>query len=51
MGRGLGLSIVKDLTDQANGKIDLVSTEGVGTTITITLPKLHGYIPPERKAV
>jgi CheY-like chemotaxis protein/two-component sensor histidine kinase len=35
---GLGLSLVKQIVEDHNGKIDLYSTVGVGTTITVTLP-------------
>ncbi len=37
-GTGLGLSIVKHAVQYMNGKIDLKSESGVGTTITVTLP-------------
>jgi len=37
-GTGLGLSIVQSLVELMNGKIELISHEGKGTTITVTLP-------------
>lgn len=37
-GSGLGLSIVKRLTERMGGTIDLQSEEGVGTTFTVTIP-------------
>ena len=37
-GTGLGLSIVKHAVQYMNGKIDLKSESGAGTTITVTLP-------------
>ncbi len=37
-GTGLGLAIVKGLVRDANGDIEIDSTPGVGTSITITLP-------------
>ncbi|UCF38758.1 MAG: HAMP domain-containing histidine kinase [Acidobacteriota bacterium] len=37
-GEGLGLSIVKHIVEQHEGKIDLESKVGVGTTVRITLP-------------
>lgn len=37
-GTGLGMSIVKRLTEMMGGTIDLLSIEGAGTTITIILP-------------
>lgn len=37
-GMGLGLSIVEDSVQAMQGQIDVVSTEGVGTTFVLTLP-------------
>ena len=37
-GLGLGLSIVRDAMDAAGGEVRLESTEGEGTTVTLTWP-------------
>ncbi|RKX88393.1 MAG: hypothetical protein DRP70_06690, partial [Spirochaetes bacterium] len=37
-GTGLGLSIVYGIMGKNKGKIDVKSQEGLGTTITLTLP-------------
>jgi len=37
-GTGLGLAVVKRCVDAHYGKISIVSTEGIGTTVTVTLP-------------
>jgi len=38
-GTGLGLPLVKSLTELLGGNLDLVSTPGEGTTVTIHLPR------------
>jgi len=37
-GSGLGLAIVRKIVDAHDGRIDVASTPGVGTTFTVTLP-------------
>ena len=37
-GWGLGLSITKSLVDLHDGRMDIVSKVGKGTTVTVTLP-------------
>ncbi len=50
-GLGLGLAITKDLVESFGGRIALESTEGVGTTVTLTLRSQAGaprVAPPTR---
>ena len=38
-GSGLGLAIVKELTTALGGSVDVVSSPGMGTTVTVALPR------------
>ncbi len=44
-GTGLGLFMAKEIVKKLHGQISLDSEEGKGTTITVTLPNLHGKDP------
>lgn len=44
-GSGLGLAIVRELVRALNGKLDLQSQLNVGTTVTLTFPKLPTQTP------
>lgn len=41
-GSGLGLTISRDLVEAHGGSIDVTSTEGVGTVMTVRLPPTQG---------
>jgi len=40
-GAGLGLSLVKSIVELHKGRIDLRSSPGAGTTVTVVLPRSH----------
>lgn len=44
-GTGLGLVVTKKIIDEHGGTIDVESTEGEGTTFTITLPVAMEHMP------
>jgi signal transduction histidine kinase len=46
-GAGLGLSIVHELVETLGGQIEVDSEKGVGTCITVHLPKTSGGGTPE----
>ncbi|UZR95423.1 ATP-binding protein [Chondrinema litorale] len=48
-GSGLGLSIVKQLTDLMGGKIELFSEEGIGTTVNVSIPFKNVNAPLEQE--
>jgi signal transduction histidine kinase len=41
-GSGLGLAIVRKIVDAHDGRIDLKTTQGGGTTVRVTLPVTVG---------
>jgi signal transduction histidine kinase len=48
-GTGLGLAVARALVNAHNGTIDVASEEGIGTTITVTLPILAGRLQKTQK--
>jgi signal transduction histidine kinase len=43
-GSGLGLAIVRKIVDAHDGRLDLRTAEGQGTTIQLTLPIIGGDV-------
>ncbi len=41
LGSGIGLALVKQMTEAMNGSVDVQTSEGEGTTFTISLPVKH----------
>ncbi len=47
-GAGLGLSLVKSIVQLHKGRIDLRSTPGAGTTVTVFLPDRHPALQQQK---
>ncbi len=45
-GTGIGLVLVRHLVEQMGGRIAIASTEGVGTTVTLSFPRDTGLADP-----
>jgi PAS domain S-box-containing protein len=50
-GSGIGLALVQELIRLHGGTIEVQSTVGVGTTITVQLARGMAHLPPERLGV
>ena len=50
LGTGLGLGITKGIVEAHGGAISCSSTENVGTTFTVFLPKGDSHVPEGKKA-
>jgi len=44
-GSGIGLALIKDMVETHGGKITAQSTEGRGTSFTVTIPKGNAHLP------
>ena len=44
-GKGLGLAIVKRIAELHGGDVTVSSSQGSGTRVTISLPRVHGMAP------
>jgi len=45
-GAGLGLTIVRGIVDLHDGEISITSQEGIGTTVSVSLPKEVAKVVP-----
>jgi signal transduction histidine kinase len=47
-GTGLGMSLVKEIVELQGGRVDIASTPGRGTTVTLWLPLARSAVLPSR---
>lgn len=47
-GSGIGLALVQELVRLHGGQVEVASTEGAGTTFTVTVPMGMAHLPAER---
>lgn len=47
-GTGIGLAVVAEMTALHGGQVHVDSTEGRGSTFTVTIPTGFAHLPPER---
>ncbi len=47
-GTGLGLSMIYGFVKQSGGQVRIHSTEGMGTTVSLYLPRFAGALPAEK---
>jgi signal transduction histidine kinase/DNA-binding response OmpR family regulator len=47
-GTGIGLALVQELVKIHHGNISVTSTEGSGSSFTVTIPKGKGHLPQDR---
>jgi signal transduction histidine kinase len=47
-GSGIGLALVRELVQLHGGRVNVASTEGVGTTFTVDIPLGSAHLPQER---
>jgi signal transduction histidine kinase/DNA-binding response OmpR family regulator len=49
-GSGIGLALVQELVRMHGGEVRLDSKPGRGSTFTVTIPRGHAHLPPDRIA-
>ncbi len=49
-GSGIGLALTSSLVRLHGGTVSVHSTEGVGTTFTVSIPRGHAHLPADRVA-
>lgn len=49
-GVGIGLALVKELTEMMRGSVEVKSAEGKGTTFTVRLPYHEAQMPPKTQS-